>query len=268
MTSTYWYRGIQEFSDTDNAFLKFFQDCSRATADECKWHGATKQTYDQLVTKFNAWVGTQPFVKNRGRPDTHKLSLSRSLTIRNLMVGVLKQPPMYKDLARVLQLWYDTPTDVRNFCAGEDVTNYPMTKNCPPANRKRQSVDPNFNPADAQNAVISNNLVGIKCLDNQNRPKGLSGTNYKEWAEEAARVSIYANDVATIGIYNCAPWQPRAAYGWPSSQPWGGIKTKGGILFIQTAYDTVTPAVSGRNAKGYYTNSQIVFTDGQGVSLS
>lgn len=191
------------------------------------------------------------------------------------MINTLKVPSMHKDLARVLQIWFQYPGAVRNFCGAatnppEDITNYPQVSGaCPKANKKRQdstSVDPSFRPADAANAVVNWNVLGIRCLDNALR--GATVDNYQTWYKSALKRSKYAADISQIGIQNCAAWKQYPSYGWPSSQPWptdNKIDNKETILFVQTPYDTVTPDISAQNAASYYAKSRIVRTNGLGV---
>lgn len=257
------FSGVDAFTDVDGATRKFLFDCSEGTPAQCAWHGATQQTYAQLVKKYEDWVGTDGLAPNRGRPSDAKLDLSRSSTVRNFMVGELKQPENYVALAKVLQDWWNNPQNVRNLCSGETVNTYQAGRVCN-AQRKRQSIDPNYDPTQAGKASTSNANEAITCLDGQLRPQGLSETNYKRWAQDSVKITKYANDVATIGIYNCAPWQQDPQFAWPDA--WKNVYTEKTILFVQTYYDTVTPNISGRNAASYYQKSQIVFTNGQGVS--
>lgn len=185
------------------------------------------------------------------------------------MHGELKIPSNHPRLAEVIQIMYsDTSANkesIRNFCPGENLKTY-TGKACPKANNKRQE-NSNYNPNAAGTAVVDNNLLGIKCLDNRLRP-ALTGTQYEQWYKDLRDVNRYSGESGMIGIYNCAAWKQQPSEAWSSAEPWTarGIDVANTILFVNSQFDTVTPQLSATNAASYYSNSAVIFTNGRGVS--
>lgn len=113
----------------------------------------------------------------------------------------------------------------------------------------------------------NNVLTGITCVDNQYRPESLDGTKYKGFLDQYNSKTKYAGEMSVQIFYSCAPWITVSKFPWDNTDRFANIETETPILFVQTTYDPVTPAISGQSASKAFTNSYYIESNGAGVSV-
>lgn len=260
-----------EASDVVRATQQFFRLCSQSKDTNCAWTALSGQrTYENLIAKYNDWVGINPFAEKRGRTST--ITDDQSFFIRSLMHGALKAPKKFKKLSQILQEWYNYPQNIRQLSGeGDDIDNYVLRS---PSRVRRQAqtsaIVRNFDPTkalDENNSKARNALSGIRCIDLHRSARSTNPNDYQTWWNEFANRNYYSGDSSMSYIVRCAPWQMSSSYAfndgtWASK---GKIATRNPILFVQTYYDTVTPQQSAINAASYYRDSGLVYTEGVGV---
>lgn len=261
-----------EASDVVRATHQFFRLCNGAVDNNCAWTARPGEVknLDNLIAKYNDWVGVQPLQEKRGRTST--ISDNDSFFIRSLMHSALKLPKKWPKLSKILQEWYDFPENIRQMSGeGDDIENYVLRS----SSRVRRQAESSpivreFDPTIAfseNKAKARNALSGIRCIDTSSRVRSTSRDDYEKWWNQLANANYYSGDVSVSYIFRCAPWQLSSSYAfndgtWASK---GKIPTENPILFVQTYYDSVTPEQSAINAASYYRDAQIVYTEGVGV---
>lgn len=110
-------------------------------------------------------------------------------------------------------------------------------------------------------------LESITCTDNQYRPRPLNGSAFSDFLDQYNQKSKYAGEMSVQLFWSCAPWVTTSKFPYLDTDRFANIVTSPSpILFVQTTYDPVTPAKSGRAAHGAFTNSYYVESNGAGVS--
>ena len=272
-------------SDLDAGFKRFFEVCAQTDQANCAWKEPDGQlrTFDNLLTKFNNWVGANPQATdgNRGRVDSpltatggtaqenSDLTNQRSYIIRSLFRTVLRDPSGFRKLAQILEYWYENPAEIQDI----NFKNYQV----PNTSNKRDTTNSDFlfdsttgynydpNTAAAAEKATSNELEGITCSENTYRNRNPQVSDYRLILNKYLETSVYAGDAGTGIIFACYPWITTSDA--PNPGRFANIQTSNPILFVQTLYDPVTPSKSGKAARDAFTSASIIYSTGFGVSV-
>lgn len=250
-----------------------------AGIEGCAWvtPAGAARTNASLIQKFDNWVGAKPNEMNRGRVanDTgYLLNIEDSWLARRFMFNILKRPDLFIKSSQILQYWYENPAQIQ-VLNPDKINEYTIpaaSTTATATNAKRQVqatgiADSNgdFNPDTTFTG--NNELIGITCADNQFRPKPLSGTEYKDYLDQYNNKTKYAGEFSVQIFYSCAPWLTVSKFPFAAGDRFANIKTSTPILFVQTTYDPVTPAISGKSAAAAFLGSYYIESNGAGVSF-
>lgn len=199
-------RTLKEATDTDNAYYFFFFGyCGAAGADRCGFKAlpGDVHNYENLVKKFNAWVGADPSAPNRSPSDQQSpLTTDQAYQVRDMLFSALYSPSQYAQAAKILQYWYEQP---QNIASSIDIPNYKFPTSGSTKKRQNQ-VSPNFNPASTFTAQRA--LTAIACLDTEYHPTA-DASFYQTLYSDYLGLSRYGGDIALSGAASCAPWLNR-----------------------------------------------------------
>lgn len=221
------YSPVEEAANIDAGVKHFFKLCADAKKD-CAWNADGNATYDQLLAKFDKWVGATPSARGNNQST---LSYEDSYNVRNVINQGIKYDSTYSKCANVLEYWHSGKGKI------EFIGNFADYKD--PTLRKRQYAsdnDGNFEPAESTKPN-NQKLIAITGSDNGFRVP-LSGEVYSDWLNEYYAKSQYAGDLAIGNLWAYAPWVTRAEEYFTT--PFENLVTKRPIVFVQTPFDPVT----------------------------
>ena len=234
---TDYYHGTMEESvdDTDAALLHFFETCATAGPDYCPL-ATIGYTGKELQDDFYTFLED---TRDKSHNETDDTGETTEYTIydslRNELFGMLYAPSTWPATAEYIALLYQNKT--------------------PSVTIKRD-----FDPLAAADEAVPMALTAITCGDWDDIPGDLE--DFKEWLALYQDRSKLGGDVMVHTLYQCSTWQVNA------KEKFGGhftdIVTKTPILFVNGAYDPVTPLVSAQNSSSGFVGSRVLRHNGAG----
>jgi hypothetical protein len=227
-------RQTESAASTDDAFRHYFDLCAKAAKGNCAWAEDNKDGA-QLTAKFDDFLAT--------------LTDEQSTVVRTKFFLMLYHPSQFKSFSSDLQGWKASPSMIplRNAISDKD---------------KRDKFEVKEYAKESTPEAIS----GIQCSDKITRFPYGSPENFKKWQEEYRAVTKYAYDTSGNNDLQCSVWKTTAKERF--DVPQSGIDTANHILFVNTAYDPVTPLISAVNSAKSFTKSLVLKSSGVGVSPS
>ncbi|KAJ4329878.1 hypothetical protein N0V87_010490 [Didymella glomerata] len=227
-----YYHKLQTESaaSTDDAFRHYFDLCAKAAKGNCAWAEDNKDGA-QLTAKFDDFLAT--------------LTDEQSTVVRTKFFLMLYHPSQFKSFSSDLQGWKASPSMIplRNAISDKD---------------KRDKFEVKEYAKESTPEAIS----GIQCSDKITRFPYGSPENFKKWQEEYRAVTKYAYDTSGNNDLQCSVWKTTAKERF--DVPQSGINTANHILFVNTAYDPVTPLISAVNSAKSFTKSLVLKSSGVG----